>query len=162
MEKAKGLLEKICGIMNKTLMFSALVFLGIMVIALFVQVFTRYIMNASLSGTEELARYCFVWCTMLGAGICVASDDHAAVTILNDSLKGKLKVLHLRLIDGIITICGFILLVQGQKMAQLTVRQVTPSLLLPMSVVYSALVVGSVAIIVNSVNNMFHRGDPIC
>jgi TRAP-type C4-dicarboxylate transport system permease small subunit len=89
MEKAKGLLEKICGIMNKTLMFSALVFLGIMVIALFVQVFTRYIMNASLSGTEELARYCFVWCTMLGAGICVASDDHAAVTILNDSLKAN-------------------------------------------------------------------------
>ena len=34
------------------------------------QVFTRYILNNSLIGTEEVARYCFIWISMLGGSIC--------------------------------------------------------------------------------------------
>lgn len=140
-------------------MVVALLLLALMVVALLVQVFTRYVLNASMSGTEELARYCFVWCTMLGAGLCVASDDHAAVTILNDNLKSRLKTVHQRTIQIIVLICGTILLVQGFKMIGITSRQVTPSLSLPMSVVYFSLVIGAFAIIANSVNNILKQDE---
>ena len=50
------------------------------------QVFTRYILNNSLIGTEDVARYCFIWISMLGGSICVGRWAHSTVSILSDAL----------------------------------------------------------------------------
>ncbi|MCQ4838222.1 TRAP transporter small permease, partial [[Clostridium] symbiosum] len=96
--------------------------------AMAVQVFTRYVLGSSLTGTEELGRYSFIWMTMLGASICVSSDSHAAVTILNDHLKWRMKGGHKISVDILILACAVLLFIQGIKMAAMSTRQLTPTL----------------------------------
>ena len=52
---------------------------------------------------------------MLGASICVSSDSHAAVTILNDHLKGRMKGGHKISVDILILACAVLLFIQGIK-----------------------------------------------
>lgn len=153
----KVALDKVCSLVNSIYGGAALLLLTVLTCAMAVQVFTRYVLGASLSGTEELGRYCFIWMTMLGAGICVSSDSHAAVTILNDHLRGKVKGGHKISVDILILLCAALLLAQGIKMTVMTTRQLTPTLHIPMSVIYASLPVGAIGMILNVVNNLMHR-----
>lgn len=153
----KDSIDRVCSLVNRIYGGAALLLLAVLTGAMAVQVFTRYVMGASLSGTEELGRYCFIWMTMLGAGICVASDSHAAVTLLNDQLKGKIRGWHKITVDIMILACAVLLLTQGIKMASMTMRQLTPTLHIPMSVIYCSLPVGAFGIILNGINNIMKR-----
>ena len=47
-----------------------------------------------MNGTEECARYCFLWMVFLGSSVCVGEGSHASVELLHDALKGKAKDWH--------------------------------------------------------------------
>ncbi len=153
----RNAMDKVCGLVNRIYGGAALLLLAVLTGAMAVQVFTRYVLGSSLSGTEELGRYCFIWMTMLGASICVSTDSHAAVTILNDHLKGKMKGGHKITVDLLILACAVLLFAQGIKMASMTTRQLTPTLHIPMSVIYCSLPVGAFGIILNGINNLLKR-----
>lgn len=155
----KDALDKVCSMVNRIYGGAALLLLAVLTGAMAVQVFTRYVLGSSLSGTEELGRYCFIWMTMLGASNCVSSDSHAAVTILNDHLKGRMKGGHKISVDILILACAVLLFIQGIKMAAMTTRQLTPTLHIPMSVIYCSLPAGAFGIILNGINNLIKRMD---
>ena len=155
----KDALDKVCSMVNRIYGGAALLLLAVLTGAMAVQVFTRYVLGSSLSGTEELGRDCFIWMTMLGASICVSSDSHAAVTILNDHLKGRMKGGHKISVDILILACAVLLFIQGIKMAAMTTRQLTPTLHIPMSVIYCSLPAGAFGIILNGINNLIKRMD---
>lgn len=153
----KGALERVCKIINRIYGGAALLLLAILTIAMAVQVFTRYVLGSSMSGTEELGRYCFIWMTMLGASLCVSNNSHATVTILSDHLKGRVKAGHSLFVDILVLFCAALLFVQGMKMVSMTTRQLTPTLHIPMSIIYSSLPAGAFGILLNGVNNLLKR-----
>ena len=69
----------------------AVALMAFMSILIGVQIFMRYAMGASLSWSEELARYCFIWMTYIGIAYGVRKDAHIRVTMAVDllSLKGQ-------------------------------------------------------------------------
>jgi C4-dicarboxylate transporter DctQ subunit len=48
----------------------------------FLQVFTRYVTEEPLIWTEEVARYLFVWITLIGGAAAVRSNGHFGLDIL--------------------------------------------------------------------------------
>jgi TRAP-type C4-dicarboxylate transport system permease small subunit len=54
----------------------------LMSLAVFLQFFTRYVMNDSLAWTEEIATYCLVAIVFLGSAMCVRIDRHIHVDFL--------------------------------------------------------------------------------
>ena len=44
-----------------------IILMSVMTIIIFIQVIMRYVMHNSLSWSEELARYCFIWLIYIGA-----------------------------------------------------------------------------------------------
>ncbi len=57
------------------------------------QVFTRYVLHASIPWTEEVARMVLVWLVMLGAAVAMDRGEHYAITFLVAPLKGAARLL---------------------------------------------------------------------
>lgn len=50
--------------------FLMMSFLAVMTIVMGIQIFSRYVLGMSLSWSEELTRYLFVWCGFLSVSYC--------------------------------------------------------------------------------------------
>ena len=105
----------------------------------FLQVFSRYLFEISLSWPEEMARFCFVWSSLLGASIAAEKkklhDIDLGFNLLPDSIKPFVELLtHL-------LICVFllILMVYGLKLTGMVHPQESPAMEIRMSYVYSAI-----------------------
>ncbi|MEP6608388.1 MAG: TRAP transporter small permease [Burkholderiaceae bacterium] len=55
------------------------------------QVFSRYILQASLPWTEEIARMVIVWAVMLAAAVATERGEHYVITVLFDQFRGALR-----------------------------------------------------------------------
>lgn len=80
------MLRKLSRILNRTedvclvLMFAAMV--GI----IFVQVIMRYVFKNSLSWSEELGKFLFVWLSWFGISIGARRGEHIKITLFTDKL----------------------------------------------------------------------------
>ncbi|AJG24562.1 TRAP transporter small permease [Cupriavidus basilensis] len=54
----------------------------LMTALVFLQFFTRYVMNDSLAWTEELATYCLIGVVFIGAAMCVRKSRHIQVDLI--------------------------------------------------------------------------------
>lgn len=110
-------------------------------ILIFVQVVMRYVFNNSLSWSEELARYIFIWQIWLGTSVSMKANEHICLDMLNNKLQGKAKII-LALIANILMMlfCAF-LAKYGYDLAVSMMRRGNKSVALriPMWIVYSAL-----------------------
>jgi TRAP-type C4-dicarboxylate transport system permease small subunit len=67
----------------------------------FVQFFTRYVMNDSFAWTEELAVNCVIAIVFIGSAMCVRKDRHIQVDILYRFLPAALTRVLSTLVDVI-------------------------------------------------------------
>src|SRR6187399_2955103 len=68
----------------------------------FLQFFTRYILNDSLSWTEEIARYGLMWLAFIGGAVVTRKKAHIAVELLSNLMKpSPLRSALLALVDFI-------------------------------------------------------------
>ena len=66
---------------------------ALMVLIIFIQVIMRYIFNNSLSWSEELGKFLFVWISWLGISIGAKRKEHIKITMFIDKVSPKLKCL---------------------------------------------------------------------
>jgi TRAP-type C4-dicarboxylate transport system permease small subunit len=116
---------------------------SVMVSVIFVQVIMRMLDN-SLSWSEELGRYCFIWLVYLGISYGVKKQRHISVDVLLVILKGKARII-LSLISNLIFLAFCIVVVRyGSDIAfkLLSFGQKSPALHIPMGLVYMASPIG--------------------
>src|SRR2546423_6642076 len=53
----------------------------------FLQFFTRYVLNDSLSWTEEIARYGLMWVVFIGGILVTRRNTHITVALLSNIMK---------------------------------------------------------------------------
>ena len=58
----------------------------LMVLIIFIQVIMRYVFNNSLSWSEELGKFLFVWLSWIGISIGERRNEHIKITMLVDKL----------------------------------------------------------------------------
>ncbi len=59
-------MKKISDVLNRGCEAALILFLAAMAIIVFLQVIFRYLLHLPLFWTEEFARYCLVWASLLG------------------------------------------------------------------------------------------------
>ncbi len=144
--KEKGFLGKIVygyNHLEEYLLIGSLVF---SVLLVFFQVVMRTVFKNSLSWSEELARYLFIWQTWLGASIAFKEDEHIKVTLIYSIIKNKRMQAVIDFIaDAIWFLFSFFLIFNGASLVSSIVsRNVTSSGLgLPMAFVYVVFPVSS-------------------
>ncbi len=62
-----------------------------MTVLVFIQVVMRYIFSNSLSWSEELARFTFLWLSWIGASYAVKERSHFRVEMFADMIKGTAR-----------------------------------------------------------------------
>lgn len=74
--------------MLKKLEENFIIILFIIIIALvFIQVISRYIIKESLSFSEEIVRYLFVWLTFFSISLAFRHDKHIKISLLSEKIK---------------------------------------------------------------------------
>ena len=62
--------------------WEALVIFWVMALAVFLQFFTRYVLNDSYAWTEEIATYCLIGVVFIGSSMCVRLSRHIQVDLI--------------------------------------------------------------------------------
>ncbi len=131
-----------------------------MMLSLFWQVFTRFVLKVPATWTEEIARYTFIYLVMIGASLGVKNSVHFGMTLVSDKLHGRMRDLYKRfVINGIIMICAIFLVYYGIEFTRMYgLNRVSPTFLTPMAWVFGIVPVSGFLMIVFSFQNMIY-GD---
>lgn len=137
--------------MNQVLEWICIALLAAIVVAAVLQVFTRKVMGSSMVGTEEFARYCFIWMSCMGASLCLTKGSHASIDMLKDKLKGKAKDWHGILCNCIVILVCYVMIRYGFRLLGTVARQSSPTMGIPMHYVYGALPVSCVCMLLSAI-----------
>lgn len=114
--------------------------MGILVLTVVWQVFTRYVLQSPSTYTDELARFLLMWLGLLGAAYYSGQNSHIAIELLyryvTERTRRKLTILMYVLVS-IFVLCVFV--IGGGHLVYVTYTswQITPALQVPMAAVYS-------------------------
>ncbi|MDA8849133.1 TRAP transporter small permease [Flavobacteriaceae bacterium] len=121
-----------------------------MVINVIWQVITRYFSENPSSFTDELSRYLMIWLGILGAAYVTGKNEHVSIDffIKKISVQNR-KILTLFITLSIICFAIIALVIGGGRLVYITLilQQYSPSLKIPLALVYSILPISGILII---------------
>ena len=141
--KLRALLDSV---LEKTLV----VIMSAMVINVLWQVFSRYILTNPSSFTDELARYLMIWVGVLGAAYVAGKGNHVAITYYAEKMSpSNLKKTQVFINLTILAFALLGMLIGGVRLVYITLvlEQLSPSLKIPLGVVYSVIPISGILII---------------
>lgn len=118
--------------------------MAVMTILVFIQVVMRYVFSNSLSWSEELARFIFMWVSWIGASYAVRERAHFRVEMFADMMKGeKRKWFELVILIVWFVFCVFMAFI-GTRLVIFLMEtgQISSAMEIPMSWVYASVPVG--------------------
>lgn len=142
---------------EKVILFILAIILAIMVIALFLQVILRYLFKSATPWAEELARYAFIWLSMLGATVAMRRGRHMNMDYFVNLLPqniGKITniVAHILIIFFLAVVTYY-----GIGLVIMTHKQLSSGMRIPMSYVYLSIPIGSMFMIMFIVESYFTK-----
>ena len=124
----------------------------------FLQFFTRYVLNDSLAWTEEIARYGLIWVVFIGAVMVTRRNSHIAVELLSNILPPSVaRTVLLVFIDVVkLLFVGLmayfsVTIVERMHYQRMTVID------MPMSVVYAGVTLGCIGMFARQIHNFWRN-----
>lgn len=154
----RNTLSKIKNIISVAYRWLAITMVAGIFIIMVAQCFFRYILNNSITWSEELARFMFVWASMAGAVVVTGNHGHAAIKMLDSILPRMVNNLKEIIFDLVAAVIGFILFFYGIKLTNGVWNQNSAALKLCYAYVYMAIPVGGIGITVQSLLNALATG----
>jgi len=136
------MLNRICFYVDKVLEWLLVVIIGVMVINVLWQVFTRFVIRDPSTYTEELARFLLIWVALFGASYAVSKRLHLAIDYFTLKFTGKTKLYSRLFIDFCVFMFAlFAMVVGGIRLVTLTLtlEQVSAALQIKLGYVYLVL-----------------------
>ncbi len=119
--------------------------MGLAMIAVgFAQVFWRYVLGHSLTWSEELLRYLFVWIVLVGAPTGIPSGSHVSFDLLQKKLPQKYQG-HYQIFLYVLIMAGFLFMtVWGMPYALSNFDHNSPAMHIPFGWVILAVPAGGI------------------
>jgi len=130
------------------------VFLSIMTLSVFLEVLARYVLHVSLSWPEEVARFSFIWCSLVGASIAMERKKLHEIDIVFERLPAIVRPYIALLVNFLVLAILSVLLLFGAELTALVHLQVSPAMEIRMSYVYSAIPFASALMLISQAFNM--------
>lgn len=124
---------------------------GATAILVFLQVLFRYVFDAPLDWSEEMATFAFAWMCLMGASVGLYLEEHPRLDIFLGLLPPLLEKLTRLLINAAIGLMLTVLFVYGLKLTITMKMQKTAALGYSVSFVYIVLPLSAVIMLVHTV-----------
>ena len=130
-----------------------------MSIIIVMQVFMRYVMQAALPWSEEIARYMFIYLMYLGISYGVRRNRHLRVSAFVNLFKGKGKKILVLVSDLLFLVFAIMVVMKSSDVVALQRKlgQITAATEMPMSVVYMGVPIGFSLAIIRLIQNIFYK-----
>lgn len=146
-------------IIDRLLSKALVLIMGVMVINVLWQVFTRYILGDPSSFTDELARYLMIWVGVLGAAYVSGQNLHVSIDLIPSRSNKKIqKRLKITVAVLIILFAIFALVIGGSRLVLISYHlgQQSAALQIPLAVVYTVLPLSGVLIIYYKISDLLN------
>lgn len=148
MEKFINLLERGQTVFITILLFS-------LVIAVFLQIFTRFVLLKPLMWTEEVARFCFIWLIFMGASINVRKRAHFALDLFSSKLSPRSRIYLSFLIQILVGIFAFSLLILGWIFFKVGINRISPTIDISMAYIYAAIPLAGIFMLIYIIESIY-------
>ena len=154
------MLPKIKKVLDRFLEFLLTAVMIILVLDVVWQVFTRYVLRAPSSWTEELATFLMIWVCMLGASVALYRGAHLGI----DYFVGKFSIrtrlyteIFVFICIGLFSLC--VMLIGGVQLVSrtLALNQISPAMKIRMGYVYLAIPISGFFLVLYSIELLLER-----
>lgn len=126
-----------------------------MIVVGFWQIFSRYVLNAASSFSEELLRYLLIWVSLLGGSYAYGKKKHLSIMLIADKLPPSLWRKMQFVIEGLILLFAVIVMtIGGVRAVSITMNQTSASMDFSIGYVYMVLPFAGVFITIYSLFNI--------
>jgi len=128
-----------------------------LVVLVFAQVFFRYVISESLGWSEELSRYMLIWIAWISACYIMRSGKHIRIETIKNKFSESVQKWIEALVLILWSIFALFLAIEGMDLVlgiQAT-GQVSPSIGIPMWMVYLGLPIGGVIMIIRIIQQFY-------
>ena len=129
MSKSSTILYKICYWLCSILLFA-------MTFLIFGQVISRYLFKNSLTWSEELGRYFYIWISIIGIAVAIPMGAHVSLDLITAKLGLKSKRIVTLIGDLLLSIFALIFTYSGFVLTLTSFDQISSGIDIPMSYVY--------------------------
>lgn len=140
-------------------MYICIVLMSVMTILIFLQVVMRYVFQNSLTWSEEMARYIFIWLVYFGISYGARIRKHIKIEAALRLFPKKVRPIIV-IIGDILFLVFAIYIVYGGGilvLKQFKLGQLSPAMHIPMWFLYSAPVVGFLFTAVRQIQAIIYR-----
>lgn len=130
--------------------------MSILVVDVLWQVFSRYILSAPSSFTDELAGFLLIWVGLLGAAYVAGKNEHLAIDLMLQKMKGVRRRRLQIIINSIVGLFALFVMVIGGAWLVYTRFYLgvnSAALALPLGYVYLVVPVSGLLVIYYSIDN---------
>jgi TRAP-type transport system small permease protein len=138
-----NILTKLDRALTGAVRWVVILMMALMTAVVFSQVLARYFFNFSLSWSEEIARFAFVWLSFMGAAILVRRDEHIRVTMVVDALPTPVWAITRALEYTGVLICLYFFVSGGLSLTEAEWSQLAPATQIPMGWIYLVIPIAS-------------------
>lgn len=130
------------------------VLMGVMVINVLWQVFSRYVLGEPSAFTDELARFLMIWLGLLGTAYVSGKNGHVAIDVLAKRTSIKKQAILKKVVSVIILLfCMCVMVIGGGWLVYTTyeLKQLSPALGLPLAYVYIVIPLSGLIVMYNKI-----------
>ncbi len=141
---------------DKAIEFLLIAIMSILVLDVLWQVFSRYVLASPSSFTDELAGFLLIWVGLLGAAYVAGKNEHLAIDLMLQKMKGTKKRNLQIIINSIVGVFAIFVMVFGGTWLVYTrfiLGVKSAALALPLGYVYLIVPVSGLLILYYTIDN---------
>jgi TRAP-type C4-dicarboxylate transport system permease small subunit len=145
---------------DKVIEWSLVAIMSILVIDVLWQVFSRYVLASPSSFTDELAGFLLIWVGLLGAAYVAGKNEHLAIDLMLQKMKGAKKRRLQIIINTIVGVFALFVMIIGGSWLVYTrfyLGVKSAALELPLGYVYLILPISGVLILYYTIDNSMNE-----
>ena len=132
----------------KSILAVGAIIMAVLLISIFMQVIFRYVLRRPLSWSEELARFGFVWISMLGAAATIPKSLTQGIDLLLKKLPRTVQVISNVATRILMVLFSLILVAKGWELTTIVHLQTSAVMGIRMSWVYASIPVAAFLMVV--------------